>query len=549
MAPFRIPFLVIPHPLGNSTLLTNIQNWVINKTLSYSKPYHGEGSDHVFLLYHVSPICCRPNSGLAVLRSASRPQTQPDGLPLPPGPRGYPVIDNLLDFPTFKPWLVYAQWSKIYGDMIYFKVLGQPFLVLDSLEKTYDLFERRSSNYSDRTRLPMLNELMEWTWNFALMPYGTVWRRHRRVFHDHFHPNVVHKYHDIQAGTARAFLRQLLKTPDDFMEHIRHTFVSTILKITYGMTISDDDDSYVRTAEIALASLAEAGHPGSFLVDLFPVMKYIPSWVPGAGWKRKANYWRQIGKMFVSMPWDFVKERMKEGTAEPCVATALLEKIPDENSPNRQDDELLARNVCALSFAGGADTTVSTVQSYFMAMALHPEVQKKAQEELDRVLGGRLPEFNDRPNLPYINAMVKESMRWQVVTPLAVAHMVSEADEYNGYYIPKEAYKDPLAYNPERFLKDGKIDRTVRDPTVASFGFGRRICPGRFLAEDSMFILISHILSVYDIRPGLDKDGKEIPIKPEMTNGLLSYPEPFTCRITPRSIEAEKLIRNSGLMD
>jgi hypothetical protein len=87
-------------------------------------------------------------------------------------------------------------------------------------------------------------------------------------------------------------------------------------------------------------------------------------------------------------------------------------------------------------------------------MALYPEVQKKAQAELDRVLGGRLPEYNDRPQLPYINAIVKESGRWQSVaplgkcflfpgaiqkfqTPLAVAHMNSNADEYNGYYIPK----------------------------------------------------------------------------------------------------------------
>jgi hypothetical protein len=92
-----------------------------------------------------------------------------------------------------------------------------------------------------------------------------------------------------------------------------------------------------------------------------------------------------------------------------------------------------------------------------MAMALHPEVQKKAQAELDRVLGGRLPEFSDKPHLPYVNALMKEAARWQPVTPLgtcpstagiyiiqispiAAAHMSSEADVYNGYYIPKGTY-------------------------------------------------------------------------------------------------------------
>ena len=192
-------------------------------------------------------------------------------------------------------------------------------------------------------------------------------------------------------------------------------------------------------------------------------------------------------------------------------------------------------------------------------MVLYPDVQKKAQEELDKVINNRLPEFNDRPNLPYINAMVKESLRWQPVTPLGIVHMATKADEYNGYYIPKgtaiignvwwvrlprlvrsfiqvhlrsilhdpEIYKDPLVYSPDRFLKDGKIDPTVRDPAVAAFGFGRRICPGRFLAENSLFILICHILTVYNIQPGLGDDGSELEIKAEMTNGMLSWVLPL----------------------
>jgi len=199
-----------------------------------------------------------------------------------------------------------------------------------------------------------------------------------------------------------------------------------------------------------------------------------------------------------------------------------------------------------------------------MAMCLYPEVQKRAQAELDSVLGGRLPEFNDRPNLPYIDAVMKESMRWQQVTPLGVGHMSSEADEYNGYYIPKgtivlanqwsilhdpEVFPGPLNFNPDRYIKDGKLNTATRDPNVAFFGFGRRTCPGRHFSDAALFAIVSHVLAVYDIRPGLDKDGKEVKIKPEMTSGFFSYPKPFACRITPRSKEAKELIQNSGLMD
>jgi len=348
------------------------------------------------------------------------------------------------------------------------------------------------------------------------------------------------------------------------MSHIRHTFATTIIKVTYGLDVQEENDPVVYNVETALAAFAEAGNPGSFLVDTFPIMKYIPSWFPGAGWKRKAEYWRHINGFVANGPWGIVKEKMKEGTAVPSIAANLIAGLPDEGAPDRHDEEIVARNACAVAFLGGADTTMSTVQSFFMAMCLYPEVQKKAQAELDSVLGGRLPEFNDRPHLPYLNALMKESMRWQQVLPLAVAHTSREADEYDGYYIPKgtivmgnswtilhdpEVFPDPLTYNPDRYLKDSKINTDVRDPSVASFGFGRRICPGRHFSKNSLYSVVSHVLAVYDIRPGLDKDGKEVKIIPEMTSGLLSYPKPFACRITPRSKEARELVQNSGLMD
>ena len=87
--------------------------------------------------------------------------------------------------------------------------------------------------------------------------------------------------------------------------------VSTILKLTYGMNIHEDDDSeYAKVIEIVAAAVAEVGKPGTFLVDLLPFMKFIPAWFPGAGWKRKANYWRKLGAYFVNMPWNTVKEQL-----------------------------------------------------------------------------------------------------------------------------------------------------------------------------------------------------------------------------------------------
>ena len=126
-------------------------------------------------------------------------------------------------------------------------------------------------------------------------------------------------------------------------------------------------------------------------------------------------------------------------------------------------------------------------------MVLHPTEQKKAQAELDAVVGtDRLPEFSDEDSLPYVTAVLKETLRWLPVAPQAIAHCTNADDEYNGYFIPKgttvignswailhdeERYPEPFKYVPERFLKDGKINPQVLDPEVAAFGFGRRFVP------------------------------------------------------------------------
>ena len=71
-------------------------------------------------------------------------------------------------------------------------------------------------------------------------------------------------------------------------------------------------------------------------------------------------------------------------------------------------------------------------------MANYPEVQKRAQAELDTIVGtGRLPTLDDEKSLPYISALIKECLRWKSVTPLGVAHLSIEEDEYKGYRIPK----------------------------------------------------------------------------------------------------------------
>ncbi|KAF8871009.1 cytochrome P450 [Infundibulicybe gibba] len=494
---------------------------------------------------------------IGLLRAhAKNTRRNPKRLPLPPGPKGLPIIGNLLDIPTRKQWAVFGEWSKVYGDIMHLNAFGQSIIILCSTRRTTDLLDKRSSIYSSRPRLPM----MGCDCFFSLLPYGARWRRHRRLFHEHFHMNVVSKYFPIQSQETRRLLLALLKSPKGFRDHIRHAFASTIMNVTYGIKVKERNDPYLEAVEEAVKGIIIAGAPGAFLVDFMPILKYVPEWMPGAGFKKKAAYWRNANYRMAEDPWRFVKSQHSQGTAPDSVAAACLDGLPPIGHERREEEEVYARNTAAVAFVGGSDTTLSSFQALFLAMALCPDAQRKAQVELDSVVGNsRLPDLTDRDSLPYVNAVIKEVMRWHNVFPLALPHTTTSDDEYDGYFIPKgstvmgntwfilhdpEIYDQPFEFRPERFLKDGVIDENVQDPEVAAFGFGRRICPGRHFSNNALFNLASSVLSVFTISPAKDEHGNAIPIYPGMTDGLASYPTHFDCEIKPRSAAAEALIRD-----
>jgi cytochrome P450 len=183
-------------------------------------------------------------------------------------------------------------------------------------------------------------------------------------------------------------------------------------------------------------------------------------------------------------------------------------------------------------------------------MLHNPDVQEKAQAELDKVIGfDRMPEYEDKDNLPYINAIINEALRWRPVAVLGgQPHAVIEDDVYNGMFIPKgstvfanfygimqdpEMFPDPATFRPERFLE-------TTNPRLKNFdlpfGFGRRSCPGIHLARNSLFINVARLLWGFRINPATDEKGKEImPDCNAYTNGFNSRPVAFPCRFTPRS--------------
>jgi len=254
----------------------------------------------------------------------------------------------------------------------------------------------------------------------------------------------------------------------------------------------------------------------------------------------------------VEGPYKFVKEQLDIGTAEPSMLSNLLR---DES--NISDSDLCdVKWASASLYSGGADTTVSAIYAFFKAMVLYPDVQAEAQAEIDAIIGnGRLPTVEDRENLPFLSALAMEVLRWHIVGPTGIPHRAMEDDIHDGYLIPKGAviipniwkmahdpdvYKEPMEFNPARFVKT-ENHQPEPDPREICFGFGRRICPGRVLADISVFISCAMTLAVFNITPYVENG---MPVTPDLTQstGTISHPSPFKCTITPRSRKALQLI-------
>jgi cytochrome P450 len=134
------------------------------------------------------------------------------------------------------------------------------------------------------------------------------------------------------------------------------------------------------------------------------------------------------------------------------MARTMLED--DAASPPQKSQADIISDVAGLVYFAGSDTTVAAVHSFFLAMLIYPEVQAKAQAEIDRVLGkDKLPELADRKDMPYVEGVVNECLRWLPVTPMGqlsllkgarsqvhtAVHQTTQDDEYKGYAIPKGA--------------------------------------------------------------------------------------------------------------
>ncbi|KAI8951132.1 cytochrome P450 [Xylaria longipes] len=474
----------------------------------------------------------------------------------PPGPPTLPLIGNLHQIPREKRHVQFAQWAREYGP-VYSLILGtKVMIVLNSDFAIKELIDKRGAIYSSRPDMYIGQDIL----SGGLRPNHGVWTTARKLAHRILNTTAARSYVPYQDLENKAMLLGFLESPSDFIDHLRRYTASLTTQMAFGFrTASIHSPRFKEAFDIFDRNSEMVGSKMATLLDLIPILQYIPDSILSIRREGRELHQRELN-LFRSL-FSNAKQGLKNGSAKPCFCVDLL-KIQSEEAVS--DD--VAAYLSGSLLQAGSETTSNILVAFVQAMVLFPEVAKAAQSELDRVCGSRIPDLNDVPDLPYIRACAKETLRWMPGFMLGIPHAVTQDDSYMGYHIPKGAtvilnawaihndpkrHPNPRQFDPERYIDDNQTSvDSASNPDVTkrdhfAFGAGRRRCQGMHIADRSVFLAISRLLWAFDFRKAINQEtGREI--TPDMDNlveGVMQFPKPFQANIHARDGEKAKTIR------
>ncbi|GJJ15124.1 hypothetical protein Clacol_009399 [Clathrus columnatus] len=465
--------------------------------------------------------------------------------PLPPGPKPKFITGNLHQLPKTERWKTYKEWSNTYGPMYMYRVFGRKVIILNTFKTINDLLDGRSNLYSDRPRSWMYTEIVGRKFSvFSVSSQSPRHKIYRKLLHSGLNARAINGYYNLMEQEVRTLANNLISSPSNFVDHFRQNAGAIILQLAYGWTVTGTRDRFVVLMEEAFLLNSELTAPGKWLVDVFPFLRFVPSWFPGGSFKIKAEEFKRELLAVDKIPFDWAKKEINSGNYIPSFTSQHL--LPEDGHKLDVEEEDILKWTSSALYVGGADTTVAFMTAFIAAMTLWPSAQKKARQEVDKIIGARKPLFTDQASMPYISALIKEVLRWAPPAPMGLPHCVTQDEIYSDYFIPKDTiifaniwgvsreediYPNPEEFDPERYLGPSP----QMDPRKFVFGFGRRLCPGAAFAEASVFINVTSLLSQFTISKAIDTNGAEIIPNIEFTNTVTSHIKPFPCSIKPRT--------------
>ncbi|KAG5800886.1 hypothetical protein H9Q69_000013 [Fusarium xylarioides] len=470
-----------------------------------------------------------------------------------PGPFPLPLFGNIFMIPTSRQWKKSEEWSMKYQSPIITVWDGHtPVIVCNDSWSMSNLCDKRANNYSSRAIKTLTGKVFGLhKFNQAGLPYGDQWRLHRRLTHSAANPQVVKSYRDVQANEAKLLINDCLDDPNRLVESALRFTVSIVSVIAWGRRISSETDTVLKIAQAFVGS-ANNGFPGKTYTEAIPILAQMPDWLNPLP--------NQLRKLATTSNKYFYALCVEGADAPQDNFAKRLLKEKEEHGLSKVEIANLTGNF----IGAGVDTTTSTLLTFILAICLNPDVQRKAHEEIDRVIGyERYPDWSDEENLPYLAAIISETLRWRPAFSLGgPPHAPVEDDIYNGYLFPKETaiignlyaisrnpreYPQPDRFWPERFLDGFDRPDYPNKKGHNTFGWGRRVCSGEALAQQSLYFTILYMLWAFEIRPGLDDQGNEVAFDPDAyTVSQVTRPLPFKLRLLPRSKTIANLVQQEA---
>ncbi|KAF8148666.1 cytochrome P450 [Crassisporium funariophilum] len=468
--------------------------------------------------------------------------TKSSKLPIPPGPPGNFLLGNSI--PTAFAYRKFEEWTQEYGPVFSLRQGFETIIVIGRLQAAIDIMEKEGASLVDRPRNISAGETLSGGMRMLLTPAGERFKKMRRALHAHLQPKLVSDYAPTLMRSARQHILDIIEMPDRHQDHAKRYSASVVMALAYGKNPKTYDDPDVVAVNRCLTRLGNTLRPGVWKVDVYPFLRYVPGYLK----ELQDGHSEELG-LFKSQL-NEVKLKVENGEEVPQSFGKYLLERQKELDLSDNETAYLAGSM----FGAGSDTTASAISIAVMAAACYPEAQAKVQEELDTVIGReRAPTHADQDMLPQTMAFVQETFRWRPVSAGGFAHKATRDIIWQNYLIPKGAtvmgnvwavgrdpayFPDPEKFNPQRWLnEEGKIREDMKAYT---FGFGRRVCPGQYMASASVFVNTALIQWAFTVKKDPSSPIDEL----AFTESANTHPLPFKVFFEPRAASTLEGVRD-----
>ncbi|KAF5734452.1 hypothetical protein HS088_TW16G00901 [Tripterygium wilfordii] len=433
---------------------------------------------------------------------------------LPPGPVALPVVGNLLDLLGDKPFKCLAKLANIHGPIMNLKLGQVTTVVFSSASMAKEALQKYDLAFADRTVIEAVRVHGHENTGLPWLPVSTEWRIHRKICRLYiFASKRLDANQELRQKKVRellAFVKEncLACKPVDIGQAVFRTTINSLSNTIFSVDLADSNSDTAREfKEITKKIMEEASKPN--LADYFPLLRKLD---PQGIRRRMTVHLGKILELFDQI----INERLKLREMNSFISSNdVLDTLLDICEDGSEDfDRSHIKHLFLALFVAGTDTTSSTIESAMKELLSNPKTLSKAQAELEQTIGrGNQLQESDTARLPYLQAIIKETLRLHPPGPLLLPRKAAEDVEIAGYMVPKDALvlvnawaigrdlnvwkEDPNSFVPERFL-GSEIDIRGQHFELIPLGAGRRMCPGLPLATRLLHLVLGSLINSFD---------------------------------------------------